>query len=353
MSVSAEPMTIAPGWLRGPAFDMGFIVGIALLALASGAAVVVEPSLLLPILFLDVWLLGYHHVVATFTRLCFDRASARRHRFLLFGLPPLLLVAVIALAAGVGVWILATIYLYWQWFHYTRQGWGIAQFYRRRADGAVSDSLALLQAVIYLPPLWGILYRSHQAPETFLSMELRVLPMPEFAVEVAAVAALAVIGYWLWLRAVAWWQGRLALAHTLFVLSHLAVFVVGYVVIEDITAGWLVVNIWHNAQYILFVWLQNNNRYKAGVEPSARFLSTISQTGNFWLYGVVCLGLSTAAYAALFLVLGSVYVGQNAVTGVALLMIAFQTINFHHYIVDAVIWRRRPARKAAVTAPAE
>ena len=29
--------------------------------------------------------------------------------------------------------------------------------------------------------------------------------------------------------------------------SHFTIFYVGYLVIEDITHGWLVLNVWHNA----------------------------------------------------------------------------------------------------------
>ncbi|MGH6921619.1 MAG: hypothetical protein ACREJ0_28440, partial [Geminicoccaceae bacterium] len=58
--------TVAPaGWLRSRSFDLGFIVGIAVLALGSGAIVVVRPNLFGFVLFLDLWLLGYQHVVAT------------------------------------------------------------------------------------------------------------------------------------------------------------------------------------------------------------------------------------------------------------------------------------------------
>ena len=36
-----------------------------------------------------------------------------------------------------GSWFLATAYLYWQWFHYARQSYGIERAYRRKADKAV------------------------------------------------------------------------------------------------------------------------------------------------------------------------------------------------------------------------
>ncbi len=81
--------------------------------------------------------------------------------------------------------------------------------------------------------------------------------------------------------------------------THFLMFFVGYIVIDDISAGWLTVNIWHNAQYILFVWMFNNNRFKGGIEPQAKFLSYISQTRNYWIYFLVCVGLSTTIYLSL------------------------------------------------------
>ncbi len=73
-------------------------------------------------------------------------------------------------------------------------------------------------------------------------------------------------------------------------LSHFTVFFVGYVLIDDLNHGWLVINVWHNAQYIVFVWMYNANRFKDGVDPGAKFLSTLSQERNAWLYFLVCFG---------------------------------------------------------------
>ena len=75
--VAPSPLSHAPsvGWLRNAQFDITLIVVVALWALAAGTAIVIQPSLFWPILFLDVWLLGYTHVISTFTRLAFDRES--------------------------------------------------------------------------------------------------------------------------------------------------------------------------------------------------------------------------------------------------------------------------------------
>jgi hypothetical protein len=298
---------------------------------------VIHPALFLPILVADLWLLGYHHVIATYTRLCFDAESFRTHRFLVVGLPVLVLAAVALLALGAGLWTLTSIYLYWQWVHYTRQSWRISQDYRRKAGGLVDDGEWASKLVFYAVPVWGILWRSYQDPGVFIGIELRVLPVPELAVDVAEIVAMLALAWWLATRALAWWRGRLAVAHTLYMVTHFLVFGVAYIVIEDITTGWLVINIWHNAQYVVFVWLFNTDRFRAGPDAKAPFLSRISQAEKSWLYFGVCVGISTVVYATL----------QGTLALLLPAIVIYQAINFHHYIVDAVIWkvRRKPLQK--------
>lgn len=341
-SVAVRP--VAVDWLRGRSFDLSFIVGIALLAIAAGTAVVVEPALFAAILFADLWLLGYHHVISTFTRIAFDAESFRANRFLVLGLPPLVIAVTVAMAWGIGFWSIASLYLYWQWFHYTRQSFGVAQAYRRKANGLVTEDGVMFQAIFYLLPLWGILHRSTQAPTHFLTMELRVIPVAPLVTDAVGVAALVALTWWAVLKIDALRQGRLPVAHTLFMLSHFAVFYVGYVAIDDINAGWLVLNVWHNAQYIMFVWLYNNNRFRDGVDPRRQLLSTLSQTSHVALYFGFCLALSTALYV----LLDNAIIAFTA-SSVAYVAVAYQVINFHHYIVDGIIWRRR---KMAAASPA-
>jgi hypothetical protein len=340
MAIALQATATPAGWLRSRSFDLGFITGITVLALGSGAIVVARPTLFGLVLFLDMWLLGYHHVVATYTRLCFDRQSFLSHRFLILWLPLIVLAATVGLAVGIGPWALATLYLYWQWFHYTRQSWGISQAYRRKSGGLVTENERLSLLTFYLVPLWGILHRSHQDPGKFLGMELKTLPVPEPLVDAVGLAALVMLLWWLAGRAAAWWRGRLPCAHTLFVLSHFVIFYVGYVLIESINYGWLVLNVWHNAQYVAFVWLFNTNRFKGGVDPKARFLSTMSRPDRKTLYFATCLGISTLLYLSIALAIDGYQRHFEAVL-LPLALIVYQTINFHHYIVDALIWKMR------------
>jgi hypothetical protein len=337
----SQPMAqpLPAGWLRSPLFDHTFIVGLAVLALLSGAAVVNRPEAFKPILLANLWLLGFHHVVATYTRIAFDRESLREHRFFVFYLPFIVFGATLALALSVGIWAIATVYLYWQWFHYTRQSWGISQVYRAKSQGLVDESPLFSKLCFYLVPTWGILYRSWQAPDTFLFSELRVIPTPGWLVDAAGVAALLSVLAWGFTRIRAWQAGHLPRAHTWYMLSHFTIFAVGYRLIEDISHGWLVINVWHNAQYLLFVWLFNTNRYKNGVDERARFLSTISQPEHRARYFVVCIGITTLTYSLIL-----VSTRDQLLMGVPLAIVIYQAINFHHYIVDSKIWKVRKKR---------
>ena len=341
---SASRVSVAaPGWIRSYRFDMNLIVTVAILAILSGVAAAYEPRCLTWVLLLDLWLLGYHHVVSTFTRLVFDKESFQRYRFLVVELPLIVTAVTIVAVVGLGYWVLPTTYLYWQWFHYTRQSYGIERIYRRKADpnSLISDYAAT--RAMYLVPLLGIFYRSWQQQETFLGMQVLYLPVSTWVLGAVGGAAAAAAIYWLCTVVHAQRQGRLALAHTLYLVSHHAIFLIGYIAIDDITTGWLVLNVWHNAQYILLVWWFNNNRFKAGIDPRHWFLSTISQKRNLLIYTAVCLGISTIAYLAIHL--ASMPIQQS--TAVPVLIITMMVVNFHHYIVDGIIWRSRNMRKPA------
>lgn len=330
------------GWLRGVTFDSTYILGSASLAVAAGWVVISNPSLFWTLFVLNTWLLGYHHVISTFTRLTFDKDSLNENRFLVTWLPAIVLAAVVLACIAFGGWILTTVYLYWQWWHYTRQSYGISRIYQRRAR---LNSDLLHKLVIYALPVWGILHRSAQAPEQFLFTEVRVIPVPYWLVGVAGAFTVIVLAVWAAQTIKEWFVGSLSLAHILYLCSHIVLFTLGYLVIDNINHGWLVLTIWHNCQYIVTVWMFNNNRFKGEVDLRHRFLSYISQKGKIATYLLVCLLLSTAIYATLRYSLH--WIALATATTLPLFAIVFQAINFHHYIVDAVIWkvRRKPIQQ--------
>lgn len=338
--LDASPQRMSPGpWLHSRSFDLALVLGVLALALLLGGIASRSPALFAGVLLADFWLLAYPHVASTFTRIAFDRASVRRHWFLLFGLPPLVLAGTAGLTWAGGVLALNTLYFTWQSWHYSRQSYGIARAYSRRA-GAPFGRDRLSDVIIYAFPLWGLLYRSSQGNHEFYGMALH-FPQAPTAIPVL-VGAVAFSALALWglraRRAMARGVGVSA-GHTLFVLSHVAITFVSYVAVEDITRGWLFINIWHNAQYLLFVWAANARRFRGGVEPERRFLSRLCQPDQVLAYALVCLGVGALLYSTL-----GALVDRSAWSVLPLVLVVHMTVNFHHYLIDAVIWRS-PARR--------
>jgi hypothetical protein len=340
MSAVASPSSSSARWLRSAPFDLALVVGVLALALALGGAALTSPTAFTIVVYADVWLLAYPHIASMYTRVAFDRESARAHRFLLFGLPPIVLLATAGATVAGGVVALNTIYFYWQSWHYTRQSYGIARAYERSGGQPAATRDVVSDCVVYAFPLWGLLHRAHQQHAEFFGAPLWSPPVPHALVVAVAVLALGSLGVWTWQRL----RPRDGAApprvgHMLFVLSHVVMTLVSYVAVRDITRGWLFINIWHNAQYILFVWAFNARQFRGGEDPSRRLLSRISQRKNLVWYALSCLGLSTAFYATL-----GQLTSRTATSLLPLVLVTHQAVNFHHYIVDALIWRsRRPA----------
>jgi hypothetical protein len=245
----------------------------------------------------------------------------------------------LALAFTAGAWVVATAFLYLQWFHYMRQGYGLARMYfRATPDGQVTGSRDLTtDLVIYLVPIYGIAARSAAMGDTFLDLPVKAVALPPGVITALGFAAAVAGLVWLVRSSIGFARGSLDTLYAGFVLSHVAIFLVAYIGIEDADTGWLAINVWHNLQYVLVVWMMNQKKYAGGIDPAAQFLSRISQPGRLAIYFASCLAISTLVYV----VLGSFVAIVGG--GLAITVGIYMGINFHHYVVDALIWKRRRA----------
>lgn len=319
---------------RHPGFDGLFIAGTLALALGMTAMASISPAMLLAIVLVDTWLFANPHVMATLTRIGASMADIRRHRFLIFGLPVIVLGGVVATVLAFEVAGLFTLYFCAQSYHVARQSFGIARAYRRSGMHPFRQD-RLAEALIYLIAAWGLLARCAQAPETFLGYPIQLPAVPAQAANAMGVAAIACSACWLWRQARLALTGNIDWRHDGFVASHAFTCFVAYIWITDITLGWLLINLWHNLQYLLFVWVQNIRRERQTHADKA------SETGlwkNAARYGGVCLALGSMLYLAID------WAGTQLLwLGLPTVLIAHVTLGFHHYLVDGVIWKRRAA----------
>jgi hypothetical protein len=327
-------------YIRSREFDIT-LLAVPIVAGLATALMVAADSRLYPILLLaDLWLLGYHHIVATYTRLAFDPTSLRRNRFLAVDMLVLVTVAAMGIALTAGPWVIASAFLYLQWFHYMRQSYGIARmYYRATPEGQVPGSRDLMtDLAIYFVPIYGIAQRSATMGDRFLGLPVKPLVLPEPLLILLGFAAAAAVLAWIVRILRAALNDTLDLQYTGFVASHIVIFLVAYVGMEDVNTGWLAINVWHNFQYVLIVWMSNAKQYANGIDPAARFLSRLSQPGRVMKYFACCVAITTLLYAAIdrltVLALGG---GMAATLGV------YMGLNFHHHIVNALIWKRRKA----------
>lgn len=353
MSETAVVRTITPGWLKDRTFDSGLILGIFLLATLVAITARLDPLYLEMLVLADLWLLGYHHVIATFTKLAGTATDRRRNFALIWFFLPGILVATFLVGQMYGVVVIVTIYFFWQWFHYVRQSWGISQRYRHRSAVMGWDDARLLEITLWSVPVWGLLNRCHQNPDTFLWMPVWMPPVPLWLVQIAGLVSAALVSWWLVTRMRAWQRGELALGHTLYMLSHFVMFAFAYALISDVTIGWLMVNVWHNTQYLTFVWMHNRQRFNDRVTSDGPVISWLSQPGmaRATIYFGFCLLISTTTYYALangytFINNTVDLTGDNAsLTSITFLILFSMGINFHHYVVDSIIWKRKHEMK--------
>ncbi|WP_444994534.1 hypothetical protein [Aliikangiella sp. IMCC44359] len=337
MSTLALNVNLSRGWLRSAKFDGLFLYGIAALALGTGAIVSWQPQLFFPILFLDLWLLGYHHVIATFTRLLADKTTRQEFHFLIYYLPIIVVASVALLAFTTGEWVISTIYLHWQWFHYLRQSDGISKAYSRKSGKDQVANPKLNRVVFYLWPLMAFMTMSARDPATFLGSEVFTIVLPPLLLLALQLVTAILFVIYAFNHIKAFLAGVISIGYASYLLIHYTIFSFAYFIIKDISIGWLVINIWHNAQYIGFVWFYNTNRYQKKASGNNRFLSYISQPSRFPIYFISCFIITTIIYYSIDITL--THIAPS--TSLLLFLIVYQAINFHHYIVDSLIWKLR------------
>lgn len=334
--------------MRNPVFDGFFILGIPLIAAISVALVFFRPALFEAVIFLDLALLGYHHVIATFTRMSFTPDKARENRALLLYTPVLVLGLVAFLALNWGVIVITTIYLHWQWWHYTRQSEGIAKAYGMKTRGALGGNQLFNRFAFYMVPVATFLSMSSRNPDTFLFSSVYTLPIPSSLANITLIVAALVFSFWLAVQVRALLFGTLAPLLFIYYLSHFGIYFFAYHMISDITVGWLLINIWHNLQYITFVWICNVNQFGSGGSVRvSKFRAWFCKPGNWFFYFAACYFVTDLAYDGVDKFIG--WLGMVIGASLPLSVICYQTINFHHYIVDTCIWKlRKESTRSAV-----
>ena len=338
-------MTPTLATFRSPGFDLFFVVFIPISAIMVAFYVAYNVSDFFFILTLNIWLLGYHHVISTFTRVASSTFQIKEHKWLMLYLPPVVLASVIGLDFIGSVIIISTVYLHWQWWHYTRQSEGISKAIQYKTGCKLDGNSAIHRAAFYGTATLSFLVMSSRNAEVFLGMPVATLPVPTQLTTLLTGCFLVTSAAWVGLLTYQLTYKKISGLFFLYQMSHIAIYYIAYVFFKDINIGWLAINIWHNLQYITFVWLTNRNTYGNGIDENNKIVSWLSQPNRAFLYFTACLG-------ATFIFYKTISMGANIASqylSIPLVLIIFMSINFHHYVVDTVIWKiKKPTTQKAI-----
>ena len=326
------------GIFSTPIINWGYLAILPFFAIATGLFVYNNPSSFDLVLTLDLWLLGYHHLISTFSRIAFDKKSMKENWFYLIPLPLMVLAAILGLYYFKGAIIIATVYIYWQWYHYSRQSEGVSKAYGMKSQNKMLINHKLNRLVFYTTPLVCFLWMVSRDNNTFLGMTFLHIYIPEMLRNTLLIFSLGLTILWL-INAVKWLVNKqITLYYFVYMLGHFSIYYVSYILIDNLTIGWLTINIWHNVQYIGIVWLFNRNKYKAGVEKEHFLISYLSQPNKIFMYMLVFLLLTFTFYGGINKL---IYSFPSGLSGLPLVLIVYATLNFHHYIIDSQIWKLR------------
>ena len=220
----------------------------------------------------------------------------------------------------------------WAYYHLVRQHYGFLSLYRRKEGGAPSAT-SLDALVLWIGSAYPFLrfslsdgYRSsglpNLLPDTWLASAADLLNVT------TAVALMVVLLFW-WLRARREHE-RLRPRHLLLAI------VVGFsnltfALLDSLLLITAVLTIFHNLQYHRIVW-----QYEKGHQRIPM--------GSRAVYAVACIGFGLAWYLprVMGVALAEADLWRNVLIGLG------WGVAFHHYYVDARIWRMR--RQPAVGA---
>ena len=314
----------AVGWLRGPRFDSRFIAAPVFLALAIACVATAWPKTQDALVFSCAWLITYPHIFATYIRPGMFTDVGHK--------PGALWTSVIVVSAltailsfAVSTSILLSIFLHWQWWHFVQQSAGIADRYRSQGSHAGQDHAFLHSMALYAVPVFGLIARSAEGPAIFLSSQVLWLPVPLSAVPVLGAIAGVVVTIWVGTQIGALWTRNLSRPYALFVAANMAMFYVSYVVLPDFVTGWIVISIWHGAQYLMLIWLENNDYFRDRLNRRAMVTSSLTRTGMGRYFVVFCLACSAYAFVIAFAI-AEIF---------SVTTILFYAIQAHHHILDA------------------
>lgn len=373
-------LATSSNWIVSRATDLRWFIGSVLASYAILALALALPSrdptdfsFFAPaVLLFLVWGIVFDgsHVFATYTRTYFDREAFRERRALLlgslawlaFGPSVALLDAALGHDGGAALgtrpqnglaYTLFLVFAFtWAYFHLIKQHFGFLMLYKRKNADLDPVDNRLDQGFLWVgfgypylhflfgPNIFasGLMGRLTQPRvEAALGIELATVAL---VLDVAFVAAtLAYLGRMVWLAA----RGRaLNVPKYLLLAAAIPMHVLVLAYVTDLLLVVAALTIMHNLQYHRLVWFHNQNAYQSGrPDAEARHGAAVALSRRVLVY--IAAGIAFAIPYRMSRTFGGAVsdalVVDQIIGGLA------WGVAFHHYYVDAKIWKLRASAR--------
>ena len=332
IAVAPRPTLFIPGrFFVYPAFDYLVIGGgLSLLFAVAMATMAVDLALTRWLTTLIIVANGAHFAASS-VRLYTRPGVTRTLPLLTLAFPViavLALTAAIALPEPLGLFLMTT-YLVWSPYHYSAQAYGLAVMYGYRAGAPLDDTAKrAIRLACLLPFVWTLLQPAGGLGELLRAWHLSAPAPLDQARDVVSQALQSAIlfspvGLMLWLRA------RRGVQLPLISLVTIASNAVWWTLFNILDA-FVWATVFHGLQYLAIVTI---------FHVKDRVRDPGNRRGIGWHAATFYVGCVVLGYA-LFDLWPHVYAwaGYNFQKSVLLIT---ATINIHHFVVDAFIWRLR------------
>lgn len=331
-----ENANIKTGSMRNPAFDAWFVFFPLSLAFILAVILTKYPEYTVFAIASVFWISSNTHAVMTYTKAVWDKPNRKKYIHYMTWIPLLQFSACIAVSAWAGAAALVSVYFYLQLFHYVRQSYGLSTIYKKLSVDETPSWLH--QGALYMLPLWGVLLAMEHGffffSEEVYSFNIGKLPLLIFGFCTITTCAL-----WLLNQVRAMTNKTFSLWYFLYMLSHFMVFYISLFYFEDRVQGWICVAFWHGIQYVLFIW--NHFQHISNKDSDGEVKILKFMTKNIYI-----LSLASLIIGGLFIYALKIILGSTVLWAVPVFFALMLTLNFNHYLIDAIIWRR-PKNKTA------
>ena len=256
-------------------------------------AIHIHPVSLALLFSLNVWCLSMPHSFSTYTRHDLRSPRVALKAFFLFSAFFILLNVTMN---RIGFVTIYSFYFYWQQFHYTKQNIGIGIWKKQKR----SQKELLIDYIFYFSTsILSIAANFSDGGVQFFGYSL-INPFSLITFEPHYVIGFNLLILLLYLsqRPKAW---KMAITHTI-------IYSLAYLLLNNFVLGWILLNIFHNSQYLIFMKQEESNLQ--------------------YLFYAIALTL------AIYLVL-------HLESFFSLTISIMLSLNFTHYIFDTFIWKKK------------